>query len=103
MNAGLVVQYAVIVLLVVASAVYMCARLAPTLTTRWRAGVAGSLLKPGRGGFARRIGRFLQPRAASGNCGDGCSTCGSCGTDSPASPATGTEDQPLTFRPYRRS
>jgi hypothetical protein len=103
MSAGLVVQYAVIVLLVTGSAAYMLRKLAPTLTTRWQAGVAGSLQRPGRGGFARRVGRFLQPRAATGNCGDGCGTCGSCGTGSSASAATGAQEQPLTFHPYRRS
>ncbi|HEY1611947.1 MAG TPA: DUF6587 family protein [Paraburkholderia sp.] len=102
MNAGLVVQYAVIVLLVLASIAYMVRKLAPKLTTRWQAGVAGALLKPGRAAFAQRIGRALQPRDATGNCGDGCSTCGSCGTDSPP-PAENGDEQPLTFRPYRRS
>jgi len=101
MNVGLVVQYAVIVLLVIASAAYMLRRLAPTLTTRWQGGVAGILLKPGRAAFVQRIGRALQPRAAGGNCGDGCSTCGSCGTASSAA-GPDAEEQPLTFRPHRR-
>lgn len=94
-------QYAVIALLVVVSAFYMLRRLAPTLTARWQAGIASSLLKPGRAKFAQRIGRALQPRTAAGNCGDGCSTCGSCG--SPSAPAEGADEQPLTFQPYRRS
>ncbi|HTH60006.1 MAG TPA: DUF6587 family protein [Paraburkholderia sp.] len=103
MNVGLVVQYAVIGLLVVASAVYMLRRLAPTLTTRGQAALAGRLLKPGRTRFAQRVGRALQPRAATGNCGDGCGTCGSCGTGSDAGQAAGTDEKPLTFQPYRRS
>jgi len=100
MNPGLVAQYVVIALLVAVSAVYMLRRLAPTLTTRWQASAAGALLKPGRAAFARRIGRALQPRAATGNCGDGCGTCGSCGT-SAAAPSR--DEQPLTFHPRRPS
>jgi len=102
MNAGLVAQYAVIALLVAASAVYMLRRLAPTRSARWQASVARRLLKPGRGAFAQRIGHALQPRAATGHCGDSCGTCGSCGTDASASASAGPEEQPLTFRPYFR-
>lgn len=103
MNAGLVVQYAVIALLVAASAAYTVRRLAPALTTRWQAGIAGMLLKPGRAAFAQRIGRALQPRAATGDCSDGCSTCGGCSTAAPPAAGTGEKEEPLTFHPYRRS
>lgn len=100
MNAGLVAQYAVIALLVVGAAVYMLRRLAPKLTTRWQAGIAGALLKSGRPAFAQRVGRALQPAAATGDCGDGCGSCGSCGT---SSSAPSVEEAPLTFHPQRRS
>jgi hypothetical protein len=107
MNAALVVQYAVIALLVAASAAYTVRRLAPALTTRCQAALAGTLLRPGRASFLQRVGRALQPRAATGNCGDGCGTCGSCGTASATATATatagGAQEQPLTFHPQRRS
>jgi len=99
MTVGLVAQYAVIALLVAASAAYTLRRLAPALTTRWQAGVARTLQRPGRAALVRRIGRALQPRAATGDCGDGCGTCGSCGT---ASAAPREDEQPLTFHPHRR-
>lgn len=100
MSAGLIAQYAVIVVLVGMSALYTLRKLAPTLVARRQAALAASLLKAGRGAFAQRIGRALQPRGATGNCADGCGTCGSCGPK----PSDDNEDDehPLTFHPPRK-
>jgi hypothetical protein len=100
MSAGLVAQYAVIAALVAASALYTLRKLAPKLVARQQAAIAASLLTPGRGAFAQRVGRALQPRGATGNCGDGCGTCGSCGP-SPAAESE-TSERPLTFHPPRK-
>ena len=96
MNAGLVAQYAVIALLVAASFVYTLHKLAPKTATRVQAAVATTLLRPQRSAFAQRLGRFVQPKGATGDCGDGCGTCGTCGpSDAPA-------EQTVTFHPPRK-
>jgi hypothetical protein len=100
MNAGLLAQYAVIAALVAASALYTVRKLAPKLVVRQQTALAASLLAPGRGAFAQRVGRALQPRGATGNCGDGCGTCGSCGP-TPAADSDQSE-HPLTFHPPRK-
>ena len=46
--------------------------------------------------WQRALGRRLQPKQATGNCSDGCSTCGACG---PKPPAAAHDAQPLEFRP----
>lgn len=88
------VQGAIIALVVVVSAYVAFRKLLPKTSTRVMARVSASLNRQGRSGFARSLGRKLQPAAATGSCGDGCGSCGSCG---PASPKT--EAQPLHFKP----
>lgn len=100
MSGGLVLQYAVIALLVLASALYTFRKLAPQLATRWQASASASLNKPWRAAWQQRLGRRLRPKAATGHCGDGCDTCGSCGPKPPA--AARVDAQPLEFRPRRR-
>ena len=105
MSTSLVLQYAVIALLVAASLWTALRKLAPRMTSRWQAAAAASLLRPTRGAFAQRVGRFVQPEGATGNCGDGCGTCGTCGpSDAPVNlradaPA---REQPVTFHPSRK-
>jgi len=104
MNAGLVAQYAVIALLVAASLVYTLRKLAPKTATRAQAAMAAALLRPQRGALAQRLGRFVQPGGATGDCGDGCGTCGTCGpspTSATSANASGST-QPVTFHPPRR-
>ncbi|MCP3708378.1 hypothetical protein M3I54_15495 [Paraburkholderia sp. CNPSo 3274] len=100
MNAGLVAQYAVIALLVAASFVYTLRKLAPKTATRVQAAVAATLLRPQRSAFAQRLGRFVQPKGATGDCGDGCGTCGTCGPTPAATNASNA--QPVTFHPRRK-
>lgn len=99
MSAGLVAQYAVITLLVAASLVYTLRKLAPKTATRVQAALAATLLRPQRSTFAQRLGRVVQPKGATGDCGDGCGTCGTCGP-TPAADASNT--QPVTFHPRRK-
>jgi hypothetical protein len=100
MSTGLVAQYAVIALLVAASLLYTLRKLAPKTATRAQAAMAAALLRPQRGALAQRLGRFVQPKGATGDCGDGCGTCGTCGP-SPAS-ADASATQPVTFHPRRK-
>ncbi|WP_343048396.1 DUF6587 family protein [Paraburkholderia fynbosensis] len=101
MSLSLDVQYMVVAVLVVLSALYTLRKLAPQLTTRCQATIAATLLQPGGGRAARALGRWLQPSQATGNCGDGCDACGSCGT--PQAPRGGAEERPLEFRPRQNS
>ncbi|MBN3856520.1 hypothetical protein G3N59_24365 [Paraburkholderia sp. Ac-20340] len=96
MSANLLLQYAVIALLVAASLWTALRKVAPKTTLRVQAGVAAPLLRPQRGAMTQRIGRWLQPRGATGDCGDGCGTCGTCG------PSDAPVEQTVTFHPPRK-
>lgn len=99
MNTGLLIQYVVIGLVVLASALYAFRKLAPQLTNRWLASASMEFNQAGHAGWVRALGRRLQPKRATGNCSDGCSTCGACG---PKPPARAQGDAiPLVFRPRR--
>jgi len=99
-NTFAVVQAVVIGLLVLGSAVYAFGKLLPGVSTRVRAGASASLNKPWRASWQRSLGRWLQPKQATGSCGDGCGSCGSCG---PTPPKQARPDvQPLEFRPRQR-
>ncbi|SDR61929.1 DUF6587 family protein [Paraburkholderia tuberum] len=97
MTSSLWWQYAVIAVLVSVSLVYMFRKLAPQLATRLQAAASASLVQPRRMSALQALGRWLRPRQATGNCGDGCGTCGSCGTSKAA--AARADVQPLEFRP----
>jgi len=98
-SAGLLVQYIVIGLVVLASALYAFRKLAPQLTNRWLAAASIRYSRPGHAAWVQAFGRRLQPKQATGSCGDGCSTCGACGPKPPAN-ARG-DAMPLEFRPRR--
>lgn len=97
MSTSLLVQYVVIGLVVLASVLIVFRKLAPTLTNRWLAAASIRCNRPGRAAWLRALGRRLQPKQATGDCSDGCSTCGACGPKPPVM-ARG-EAQPLGFRP----
>jgi hypothetical protein len=99
-SAGLLVQYVVVGLVVLASVLIVLRKLAPKLTNRWLAAASIRFNQPGRSAWARAFGRGLQPKEATGNCADGCSTCGACGPKPPAAARQG-EPMPLEFRPRR--
>ncbi len=96
MSTGLLVQYLVIGLVVLASVLIVLRKLAPKLTNRWMAAASISCSRPGRAAWMRALGYRLQPKEATGDCSDGCSTCGACGPKRPAQART--EPMPLEFR-----
>ena len=97
MSTSLLVQYAVIGLVVLASVLIVFRKLAPQLSNRWLAAASIRCSRPGRAAWLRAFGQRLQPKQATGNCSDGCSTCGACGTKPPAAARPGA--MPLEFRP----
>ncbi|HEV2622606.1 MAG TPA: DUF6587 family protein [Frateuria sp.] len=100
MSGGLLAQYVVVGLIVLASALLAFRKLAPQLTNRWFAAASIRLARPGRSRLAHALARRLQPKQATGNCADGCSTCGACGPRKPAGAKPGdVEAVPLKFRP----
>jgi len=96
MSTGLLLQYVVVGLIVLASVLIVFRKLAPKLTNRWLAAASIRYSRPGRAAWVRALGRRLQPKDATGDCSDGCSTCGACGPKPPA--AARTESMPLEFR-----
>ncbi|HEX7816682.1 DUF6587 family protein [Dyella sp.] len=99
MNTFAVIQTLIIGVLVLGSAAYAFRKLLPGLSTRLLAGASANLNKPWRPRILQRLGKRLQPAAATGSCGDGCGSCGTCG---PTPPKQARPDvQPLEFRPRR--
>ena len=96
MSAGLLAQYVVIGLIVLVSVLVVFRKLAPQLTNRWMATASIHFSRPGHAAWLRAFGQRLQPKQATGDCSDGCSTCGACGSKPPA--AARTESMPLEFR-----
>ena len=96
MSTSLLVQYAVIGLVVLASVLIVFRKLAPQLTNRWLAAASIHFSRSGRVAWVRAFGQRLQPKQATGNCSDGCSTCGACGPKPPA--AARVQPMPLEFR-----
>ncbi len=102
MSTGLLAQYVVVGLVVLASVLIVLRKLARKLTNRWLAAASIHFSRPGRSALARAFGRCLQPKEATGDCSDGCSTCGACGPKPPAAARPGPgEPMPLEFRPRR--
>lgn len=117
MSTGLLIQYLVLGLIVAASVLVLVRKLAPQLSNRWLAAWSIRLARRDSR-FAKALSRRLQPKQATGNCADGCSTCGACGPKKPAaaSPAPSVsrdsgasgqarmavESVPLHFRPRSR-
>jgi hypothetical protein len=96
MSTGLLLQYVIVGLIVLVSALIVLRKLAHKLTNRWLAAASIRYSQPGRAAWVRAFGRRLQPKEATGNCSDGCSTCGACGPKPPA--GARTEPMPLEFR-----
>jgi hypothetical protein len=99
MSTGLLIQYIVVGLIVLASVLVAFRKLAPQLTNRWFAAASIRLAQPGRSRLAHALSRRLQPKQATGNCADGCSTCGACGPKKPATAKSAADTvMPLNFR-----
>ncbi|MCF7220778.1 hypothetical protein L3V18_03095 [Lysobacter sp. TLK-CK17T] len=77
METGLLLQYLLIALAVVASAAYVLNRQLPAFTRRLRVACAVPMVRERRPGWMRALGRWIAPRAtgAAGACG-GCDGCG---------------------------
>ena len=76
MSAGLLLQYAVVALAAAASVLVVLHKRFPNTARRLRVALALPLLRAGRPGWMRAIGRWLAPAPASGkDCGD-CDSCG---------------------------
>ncbi len=75
MHAGLLAQYLVIAIAVIASVVFVANKQFPAGVRRLRIVCAVPLLREGRARWLRRVGRWLAPEPrASGGC-DGCNGC----------------------------
>lgn len=83
MSTGLLIQYIVLGLIVAASVLVLIRKLAPQPSNRWLAACSIRLSRHDSR-LAKALGRRLQPKQATGNCADGCSTCGACGPKKPA-------------------
>ena len=77
MDAGLIAQYAVIALAVLASIGVVMRKQFPVTTRRLRIALALPLLRDGRAGWLKVLGRRIAPPPAEGegDCG-GCDGCG---------------------------
>jgi len=96
MTTGLLVQYVIIGLILVACVAAVFRKFAPQLSNRWLASASIRLSRAGGPAWLRATGHWLQPKQATGDCSDGCSTCGACGSKPPASAQTAPV--PLEFK-----
>lgn len=76
MDAGLLAQYAVIAVLVLASLGVVMRRQFPNAARRMRVALALLLLREGRPGWMQVLGRRIAPPPAAG--GGACGGCGGC-------------------------
>jgi hypothetical protein len=80
MDAGLLLQYVVIALAVVASLAYVVRRQFPGSVRRARIACAVPLVREGRAPWLRRVGLWIAPAPRNGGASgdDGCGSCKSC-------------------------
>ena len=76
MDAGLLVQYVLIALAVIASLVVVMRKQFPGASRRLRITMALPLLREGSPGLLKRIGRWIAPEPAAG--GKDCGGCNGC-------------------------
>lgn len=103
MNASMLIQIMVIVLIVGWSGLFAVRRLMPVTSRRAQARIVDALDHSPVPAWLRRLSRRWQPQSTSGgSCSDGCSTCGGCASASAiAKPDVAT--QPLAFRQRTRA
>ena len=79
MDAGLLLQYVVIAVAVVASLAFVVRRQFPAGVRRARIACAVPLVREGRAPWLRRIGLWIAPEPRNGAGGDdGCDGCNAC-------------------------
>jgi len=78
MDTGLLLQYVLIALAVLASAGYVAHRQWPGPVRRLRVACALLLIRDVRGSWLRAVGRWIAPAVQDGGdaCGSGCNGCG---------------------------
>ncbi len=81
MEGSLALQYAIIGLLALISAWVVLKKQFPGTLRKARVALALPLLREGRAGWLRAVGRWIAP-APTGSGGDGCGGCDSCGPSS---------------------
>ena len=81
MEGSLALQYAIIGLLALISAWVVLKKQFPGTLRRARVALALPLLREGRAGWLRAVGRWIA-QAPTGSGGDGCGGCDSCGPSS---------------------
>lgn len=81
MSASLLLQYATIALAVLVSAAFVAKKQFPNATRRVRIACALPLLREGRPGWLRAVGRWIAPPASLSGAG-ACGGCDSCDTPS---------------------
>jgi len=96
MTNGLLLQYVIIGLILVACVTAVFRKFAPSLSNRWLASASIRFSRQDGPRWLRAVGRRLQPKQATGDCSDGCSTCGACGSKPPA--AAHSAPVPLEFK-----
>lgn len=99
MTAFAFIQAIVIGIVVLFAAITAFRKLLPKTATRVQARLSAALNAPPRSAWMRALGERMQPKAATGSCGDGCGSCGSCG---PKPVGNQPDVQPLHFRPRAR-
>ncbi|MGE6334853.1 DUF6587 family protein [Stenotrophomonas sp. NPDC077659] len=77
MDAGLLIQYLIVAVAVLASVWVVMKKQFPGITRRLRGALALALLKPGRPALMQALGRRIAPPGSGG--GGGCGGCDSCG------------------------
>lgn len=101
MSAELIIQYVVVALIVLVSALVAFRKLLPNLTNRWLASASIHFGRKRDSRVAQVLSHRLQPKqATSHSCADGCATCNACGPKKPAAArSSGGETVPLHFMP----
>ncbi|WP_028534279.1 DUF6587 family protein [Paludibacterium yongneupense] len=80
MKSGLLLQYVLLALLVIACTLQLVRKLAPGATQRWLRTAASACARRGHVRAARMLEHLRRGGESGGHCGDGCSSCGSCGS-----------------------
>lgn len=82
MSASLALQYAIVAMAVLVSAVVVVRKQFPGTVRKLRVALALPLLREGKPDWQRVLGKWIAPEARAGGAG-GCGGCDGCGTDSP--------------------
>ncbi|MDR0181522.1 DUF6587 family protein [Lysobacter arvi] len=81
MDAGLLAQYAIIAVAVVASAWFVARRQFPNAVRRLRIAIAIPLVREGRAAWMQKLGRQIAPPTTVNDAA--CGGCNSCGPSTP--------------------